>query len=116
MHNVIYLKTSKATYYDAGTGELHVWYKCKPYSTTNNCSHSGRIYPFKKASPLHICHVKNDEQGWAYINNVVRPKHGKLRFLYRCPKDGLPYSPKNGYNKRGNVTKSRGLVIDVRRG
>jgi hypothetical protein len=114
MKSNIYHETSKATYFDNGDGSLTVQYRCANLVGKGTAT---------------VRRVKNDAQGWNYINNTLKPivaatlgnEKFRLRYHYRCPNDGRGYdiSPNKGvgfYSRRGSVTKNRGLVIDVRLG
>jgi hypothetical protein len=96
----------------------------KPYHVSNQAVYfrntNGLVYAVyrNRNCPACVAHVSNDAAGRNFINTVLKP-HIKLEpnqrfyFLYRCPKDGKPYSPKTSWIRRGNITKNRAKVIYV---
>jgi hypothetical protein len=95
----IYHQTKEATYFDNGDGSLEV------------------VYRGSRKAEKTIVKLKNDEQGRKFLKEKIIPLYrGQYYLLYRCPNDGQPYSNRKViFSRRGNVSKSRGLVIDVRR-
>jgi len=94
----IYHKSAVAIYLDNGDGSL------------TQTDYRGNI----KSHPKTIAFVKNDEQGKEHIKSMkIKMNRTSFEYLYRCPNDNKPYSS-NKWSRRGNVNRTRGMVISVR--
>jgi len=91
----LYHESRVANYYRYSNGLVIQEYK------------TGKVHDGRKSIRL-----SNDDQGHDFLKTLTKLKVVDY-VMYRCPKDGQPYSSTNCWSRIGHVKKSRAKVIQV---